>query len=240
MSCNDYIVETNNLKSGYGKALILNDVDVGIKRDCINVIIGPNGSGKTTLLRSIMNTADVFQGKVFFKDQEITDIPPHEIRRRGLACCPQEKNTFSDLTVKENLQMGSYLFERGELENRMPEVFEMFPILKDYKDKKVKFLSGGERQMLVLAIATIVEPEVILMDEPSANLAPGLCSKIFSKCKELKDKHGITLAIVEQNVEEILSLSERAILLVGGEVEYEGDAKSLLENPELGKRFLGM
>lgn len=234
------ILKTENINSGYGKLQILFDVSIEFEKEGITAIVGPNGSGKSTLLKTIMGFTRIYSGRVYFEDREITGKPPHSVTKMGIAYLPQVGNVFTTLSVYENLRLAGYTLDEGELNDRMEQVITFFPILKDYMEKKVGRLSGGERQMVAMGMALIRNPKVMLFDEPSANLAPILAKKVVMEVRRLRDELGITIVIVEQIVRLALEISEKSYLLVSGTVRYSGDAKDLLNNPDFGKMYLGI
>ncbi|HIE23874.1 MAG TPA: ABC transporter ATP-binding protein [Candidatus Korarchaeota archaeon] len=235
------MIETNLLNAGYGKIHVLYDVNFIANPEEITVIVGPNGSGKSTLLKTIMGLTDIYSGHVKFKDREITSIPAHKRARMGITYLPQLESVFTNLTVKENLVMAGYLInKKEEFEERLEMVLDIFPRLKDYMPRKARTLSGGERQMLAMAMALIMEPKVIMFDEPTASLAPKVAFGVIQKIIELKERLGLTIIVVEQSAKKALKIGDRAYLLVSGRVMFEGDAKELLAHPELGKLYLGI
>ncbi len=234
------ILRTENINAGYGKLQILFDVSVNFEENGITAIVGPNGSGKSTLLKTIMGFTRIYDGKVYFEDRDITGKPPHAVTKMGISYLPQVGNVFTTLTVYENLRLAGYTLDESELNDRMEQVLTFFPVLKDYMEKKVGRLSGGERQMVAMGMALIRNPKVMLFDEPSANLAPILAKKVVGEVKRLRDELGITIVIVEQIVKLALEIAEEAYLLVSGAVRYSGDAKELLNHPDFGKMYLGI
>ncbi len=234
------ILEIRNVDAGYGKLQILFGVNATFEEKGITAIVGPNGSGKSTLLKTIMGFTNVYHGNILYKGRDITGKPPHYVSKQGIAYLPQVGNVFTTLTVRENLRLAGYTLPPDEIEKRMEWVLEFFPVLKDYLDRKVGRLSGGERQMVAMGMALIRDPDVMLFDEPSANLAPILARKVVSEVKRLRDELGVTIVIVEQIVKLALEIAEKAYLLVSGSVRYEGDAKELLNHPDFGKMYLGI
>jgi len=234
------ILKTENINSGYGKLQILFDVSVEFDKEGITAIVGPNGSGKSTLLKTIMGFTRIYSGRVYFDGKDITGKPPHSVTKMGVSYLPQVGNVFTSLTVYENLRLAGYTLDESELRDRMEQVTTFFPVLKDYMEKKVGRLSGGERQMVAMGMALIRNPKVMLFDEPSANLAPILAKKVVMEVRRLRDELGITIVIVEQIVRLALEIAEKSYLLVSGTVRYSGDAKDLLNNPDFGKMYLGI
>jgi len=219
---------------------VLFDIDTKVGDKEITVLVGPNGSGKSTLLKTIMGITQVYSGKILFNGNNILGQPPHAITRLGIAYLPQVGNVFADLKVKENLVMASYILSRNEAKKRTDEVLEEFPILKGYIDRRAGTLSGGERQMLAMAMAMMRRPTIMLFDEPTASLAPKIAIEVLNKIVGLREKFGMTVVLAEQNARRALEHGDQAILLVSGRVMYEGGSKELLNHEELGKVYLGI
>ncbi|MDH5441258.1 MAG: ABC transporter ATP-binding protein [Candidatus Bathyarchaeota archaeon] len=219
---------------------MLFDIDTKVGDKEITVLVGPNGSGKSTLLKTIMGITQVYSGKILFNGNNILGQPPHAITRLGIAYLPQVGNVFADLKVKENLVMASYILSRNEAKKRTDEVLEEFPILKGYIDRRAGTLSGGERQMLAMAMAMMRRPTIMLFDEPTASLAPKIAIEVLNKIVGLREKFGMTVVLAEQNARRALEHGDQAILLVSGRVMYEGGSKELLNHEELGKVYLGI
>ena len=234
------MITIEKLNAGYGRLHILFDIDMHIGEKLITVIVGPNGSGKSTLLKSIFGIAKIYSGSIKFNGEEITGLAPHQIARRGIAYLPQTDNVFANLTVRENLMMASYTLDKETARERIDNVIELFPVLKKYMGRKSGTLSGGERQMLAMAMALIREPKVMMFDEPTGNLAPKLALEVLEKIKQLRDELGITIILVEQNARRALELGDKAYLLVSGRVSFEGEPRDLLEHAELSKLYLGI
>jgi branched-chain amino acid transport system ATP-binding protein len=234
------IIHVNALNSGYVNSHILFGVDFEAKEKEITVIVGPNGSGKSTLLKSIFGLCDIYSGEITFHGKAITGLAPHEVARKKIAYLPQVNNVFANLTIKENLSMASYTLDSKTQSTRLPEIFETFPILKKYEKVKADTLSGGERQMLAMAMALIRRPIVMLFDEPTASLSPKLADEVLSKIKQIRDDFGITVILVEQNVKRALKMSDFVYLLANGKGVFKGKSEELLSHPELGKLYLGI
>jgi len=166
------IIKVDDLNSGYGKNQILFNVNFEAKNKEITIVVGPNGSGKSTLLKSIFGLCEIYSGKISFSDEKINGLMPYQVSRKGIAYLPQIQNVFSNLTIRENLYMAAYTLDSKVISERMPKVFETFPVLKKYEKRKADTLSGGERQMLAMGMALIRRPKVVLFEEPTANLSP--------------------------------------------------------------------
>jgi branched-chain amino acid transport system ATP-binding protein len=234
------MLKTENLNAGYGKIQVLYDINFLANLGEITIIVGPNGSGKSTLLKSIMGFTDIYSGKIFFEGQDITFFSPHERVKLGITYLRQLKSVFSNLSVKENLIIAGYLIDKYQYKDRVEMALQEFPILKQYLLRKVKTLSGGERQMLAMAMALITKPKIMMLDEPTSNLAPKMAHEIFKKILDLRDSYNITFIIVEQVVRKSLEIGDKAYLIVNGRILYEGESLKLLNNPNLGKLYLGM
>jgi len=234
------IIRVVALDSGYVNSHVLFGVDFEAKEKEITVVVGPNGSGKSTLLKSIFGLCAIYSGEISFHGKTITRLAPHEVARKKIAYLPQVNNVFSNLTIKENLSMASYTLDSKTFSQRMPEIFETFPILKKYEKSKADTLSGGERQMLAMAMALIRQPKVMLFDEPTASLSPKLADEVLSKIKQMRDDFGITIILVEQNVKRALKLGDYVYLLANGKVVFKGLPEELLSHPDLGKLYLGI
>ena len=233
-------IDVDTLNSGYVNSHILFDVDFDAKEKEITVVVGPNGSGKSTLLKSIFGLCTVYSGEISYNGEKITGLAPHEVARKKIAYLPQVNNVFSNLTIKENLIMASYTLNSKLVSQRMPEIFETFPILKKFEKSKSNTLSGGERQMLAMGMALIRQPNVMLFDEPTASLSPKLANEVLSKIKQLRDDFGITIILVEQNVKRALALGDFVYLFANGKGVFKGKPDELLNHPELGKLYLGI
>lgn len=223
--------------SGYGGEDILRGVSVRIAAGEMVSIIGPNGAGKSTLLKTVYGLLKPRQGRITFKGDSIGGLSPPVITRRGICYVPQEENIFASLTVTENLEIGTYLFAEG-WEQRKKDIFTRFPILQERRKMRAGNLSGGERQMLAMAMALIVEPKLLLLDEPTAGLSPKLVEMLFQKIVQINEQ-GLAIIMVEQNAVEALKLSDRAYVLVMGRNRMEGTGRELLDDPEIRKSFLG-
>ena len=224
--------------AGYGAAdEILKGVDFRVEANEIVCIIGPNGAGKSTLLKVIAGLLKPKAGQVQLGEADITGRAPRDIARAGLAYVPQEANVFPSLSVKENLEMGGYV-SAGGAARRIDAAFTRFPVLGTKRRHAARTLSGGERQMLAMAMALIVEPRVLLLDEPSAGLSPLAAERLFDAIAEI-NRQGLSIGIVEQNASEALELSHRAYILVDGKNGRTGEAKQLAADPDIQRIFLG-
>jgi branched-chain amino acid transport system ATP-binding protein len=232
------LLTIEKLNAGYKTLQILFDVTITAPRNLLTVVVGPNGSGKSTLLKTVFGLTKIYSGKVFLDGLDITGLPPHKVAEKGIAYLPQVDNVFSNLTVYENLLIAGYGLKRDE--DAVTDVLEMFPHLKTYRNRKAAEMSGGERQMLAIAMALIRKPKLMLFDEPTGNLSPKMATQILNVIKELRDSHGKTIILAEQNAKKALEIGDKAVLLVSGRPVYEGDSRTLLQHEELGKLYLGI
>jgi len=234
------LLSVKNLNSGYGKFHVLFDVNLECGESEIVAVIGPNGSGKTTLLNSIFGLADIFSGSVTFNGLQLNDRSPHEISRVGISYLPQRDSIFTDLSVKENLKMAGYILKPKKLLDTMDEVLSLFPVLKTFLSRKAGTLSGGERQMLAVAITLMRRPRLIMLDEPLAGLAPIICQKLIEKIIDLRNKLSVGIILVEQNAKKALEICDSVCLIVSGRNTFSGKPDKLLESEELVELYLGL
>ncbi|MGL4243492.1 MAG: ABC transporter ATP-binding protein [Beijerinckiaceae bacterium] len=231
-------LSATGIVAGYGAAdEILKGIDFRIAPGEIACIIGPNGAGKSTLLKVIAGILRPKSGVVALDGQDITGWLPRDIARAGLAYVPQEHNIFPTMSVRENLEMGGYV-EPKEVPRRIDQAFERFPVLATKRRQAARTLSGGERQMLAMAMALMVEPRILLLDEPSAGLSPLAAEKLFDAIVDI-NRGGLAIGMVEQNASEALAISHRGYILVDGRNSRMGDAAALAEDPEIRRLFLG-
>jgi branched-chain amino acid transport system ATP-binding protein len=234
------LLNVENIFAGYGKLQILNGVTLTAKPREVTVIVGPNGSGKSTLLKTIAGLTTVYEGTVKHNGQEITGLASHKIARSGIAFLPQTDNVFTNLTITENLRLAGYTINQNDYRTRLKRIFQLFPQLSAYTNTKALSLSGGERQMLAMALALIREPNVMMFDEPTANLAPKIATQVLNLISSLAKDIGVTILLAEQNARRALEIGDVAYLLVGGKNAFEGTARELLEHKELGRLYLGV
>lgn len=234
------LLEVENLKAGYGEGPdILTGLSVEIERGKTYCIIGPNGAGKSTLLRAICGLLHPREGSVTFKGEVLNKLRTDQILRRGISFVPQDRSLFPDMTVKENLRMGGYILKsRTELEERIEEVMVMFPILKERSSQQAKTLSGGQQQMLAIGRSLVLQPEIIMLDEPSLGLAPKIAHYIFENIAQLKAT-GMTIILVEQNARKGLECADWGCVLDLGINRFEGPAHTILNDPRIQELYLG-
>ncbi len=232
------MLKISNLKAGYEGMEILKGIDFDVKPAEIVAIIGPNGAGKSTLLKSIFNLCDIYSGKIIFKDKDITKLPTHQLIRQGISYVPQGRQVFGDLTVKENLEMGAFIFNNKELVKRnIADVFSKFPFLEEKENEYASNLSGGQQQILSIGRALIQDPEMMLLDEPSLGLAPKAMKEVFKQVEKIRQE-GITIIIVEQNAKQAVQLADRTYVLETGQIALVG-GKEILDNEKIRKIYFG-
>lgn len=231
------VLEAKKITAGYGETEILHGVFVKVDEGEIISIIGPNGAGKSTLLKTILGLLKPLEGRVILDAEDITGLDPDRIVRKGICYVPQTENVFPSLTVQENLEMGAFI-RTDDYKSRMKEVYGIFPHLKERRKDRAGKLSGGQRQMVAIGRALMLEPKVLLLDEPSASLAPKLVQLIFEKIIEI-NRSGVAILMVEQNTREALKLAHRAYVLAMGRNRFHDTGEALLKNKEVGKLYLG-
>ncbi|MCH8814329.1 MAG: ABC transporter ATP-binding protein [Chloroflexi bacterium] len=231
------MLEAEGVVTGYGEVEILHGVDIVVHEAEIVAIIGPNGAGKSTFLKAVFGLLKVDPGRISLMGEECTNKRPDELVLKGLGYVPQVDNVFASLTINENLEMGAYVLSDGA-GDRYERVYEMFPDLAGRRGELAGRLSGGQRQMLALARALMLDPKVLLLDEPSASLSPKMVGVIFERIAAINES-GTAILLVEQNTKEALSVSDRGYVLATGENRLEGEARGLLENEDVGKLYLG-
>ncbi len=231
------VLEAREVVTGYGEVNILHGVSVVVHGGEMVAVIGPNGAGKSTLLRALFGLLPVRSGSVLLYGEDVTNLAPNQMVKNGVSYVPQVDNVFASLTILENLEMGAYV-RRQALEERLGYVLELFPDLAGRRGEVAGRLSGGQRQMLALARALMLEPHVLLLDEPSASLSPKMVDVIFDRIQAI-NASGTAMLLIEQNAREALSLSDRGYVLAMGINRLEGASKGLLENEEVGRLYLG-
>jgi len=233
------ILSVERLVAGYEPGLpIVHGASIHAERREIVALLGPNGAGKSTLVKAVAGLAAVTAGVVRFDGRDVTHTPAHLRIRDGLAFAPQTENVFASMSVDDNLKLAAGLLPRARRAERIDAMYETFPDLARQRTLVAGRLSGGQRQMLAIARALIVEPKALMLDEPSAGLAPKLAEIVFAKLAEIR-KTGVTIVIVEQNTREALALADRAYVLVQGRNRHEGDARALIDDPTIAALYLG-
>ena len=232
------ILQAENITAGYTREVnILYEVGIRLKSGQIVSVIGPNGAGKSTLLKTIFGILKPTNGKISLKDEDITGLKPDKVANKGISYVPQVDNVFPSLTIQENLEMGAFIRD-DDYSQRLNEIYELFPILGDRRKQKAGQLSGGQRQMVAMGRALMVDPQVLLLDEPSAGLSPKLVDMIFEKIIDI-NKSGVSMIIVEQNAREALKMADHGYVLAMGRNVLDDSGDALLDNEEVGRLYLG-
>ncbi|MEM0349507.1 MAG: ABC transporter ATP-binding protein [Candidatus Caldarchaeum sp.] len=232
------MLSIRGLYAGYGKIAIVQDFSLNVSQNEVVAVLGPNGSGKSTVFKSVFGLASILDGHVFFKNQDVTYLRRDLLIRRGMAYVPQLNNVFTTMTVEDNLEMGG-LASGGKVKERIKELYQQFPVLKERRNQKAGVLSGGQRQMLALAKALVSNPEILILDEPTAGLSPKTSLQIINHLKELR-KNGLSLVIIEQNVKRALEMADKVCLMAVGKKIFEGKPEELASNREMAKLYLGI
>jgi neutral amino acid transport system ATP-binding protein len=234
---NGAVLTVEDLVSGYVPEVdILKGVDFSVRQGEIATVIGPNGAGKSTLIKSVFGLLPPRKGRVVLRGEDLVGLRPHSITRRGMSYVPQLDNIFQSLTVEENLEMGA--LENTRTKEAMGRIYELFPRLGERRAQTAGTMSGGERQLLAMGRALMPDPEVILLDEPSAGLAPAFVEAIFEKVEEI-NRSGVTVVMVEQNARRALGMSDRGYVLDFGQNRFQGPGRELLEDPKVAELYLG-
>ena len=235
----DPVLKVSGLVAGYTAEVdILNGVDIDVNPNEIVTIVGPNGAGKSTLMKSIFGLVPPREGSIHLHGSEITGEMPHSVTRRGVTYVPQLDNVFPNLTVQENLELGAIAGGDGSVDERMAHVFGLFPRLEERRRQAAGTMSGGERQMVAMGRALMPNPEILLLDEPSAGLAPAFVDAIFAKVLEI-NKSGVTILMVEQNARRALEMSHRGYVLDLGTNRFTGPGPELIADPKVAELYLG-
>jgi neutral amino acid transport system ATP-binding protein len=236
-SADGALLVTENVVAGYVSEVdVLNGVSIRVAEGEIVTVIGPNGAGKSTLIKTIFGLLRPRQGSITFEGDDITRLKPHECTQRGLSYVPQLDNVFPTLTVEENLEMGS--LDTSKTAGQIDRMYELFPRLGERRTQAAGTMSGGERQMVAMARALMPDPRALLLDEPSAGLAPAFVDAIFQKVEDI-NRAGVTIVMVEQNARRALAMSDRGYVLDLGQDRFEGPGKELLDDPKVAELYLG-
>lgn len=234
------VLEVSQLASGYGEVQILWGVDLTLEEGKLTTLVGSNGVGKTTLLRTIMGLLRPSQGSVSFAGQDVTRLSSHARANLGMVLVPEGRQLFTDMTVLENLEMGAFSKRtHGHLKRNLERVYQLFPRLYERRTQKAGTLSGGEQQMVAVGRGLMAEPEILMLDELSLGLSPLLALNLFESLLVLK-KDGLTMLLVEQNVQMALAVSDYGYVLAEGRVQLQGEARALLQNEEVQRHYLGI
>lgn len=235
------VLRVEELTAGYGSVPIIHDLSLGVRGNEIVAVIGPNGAGKTTLMRAIMGIADVMAGRIILDGEELTHVPSHERVVRGLVLALERRRLFPDMTVYENVLSGAYRRkDKDGVRQDYKMVLELFPIIEQRKKQLAGTLSGGEQQMVAVARALMARPRVLLLDEPSVGLAPLARKIVFDKIREIRERQGISILVVEQDAALALQHADRAYVLEQGKIKLTGTGSDLLNSPEVKKSYIGL
>lgn len=234
------LLDVKGIVAGYSKELdILQGVSLKVEEGQMVSIIGPNGAGKSTIFRTLFGLLPAREGQVFFADEEITNLPPADLLRRGITFVPQGRHVFPLMTVRENLELGAYIRrDRKLIEQNLEKVYDLFPLLRERSKQKGRSLSGGEMQTLEMGRAMLLNPRLMFLDEPSLGLSPIMANEVFDKIEEIKAA-GSTILIVEQNADRSLRMSDYAYVLEVGKNKYKGPAEEIRNNEEVKRLYLG-
>ena len=234
------MLELNNLTAGYGSFQALFSVNLEVKKGEAIAVIGPNGAGKTTLLRTISGMLPVQSGNLSMEGTSLKDVPPYRIIDFGIAHVPENRRLFSSMSIEDNLRMGAFTPNaRPHYEERLDFIFNLFPRLKERRSQIAGTLSGGEQQMCAIGRALMSSPKLLLMDEPSAGLAPVIVNQVFQLVQQIRDQ-GLTVLIVEQNIEQVLKIVDRAYLMEVGAIKISGKAEELIQSESIRKAYVGL
>ena len=232
------LLEVDALDAGYGQLQILFEVSIRVLQGEQLLVFGPNGAGKSTLMKALVGLAHVTGGEARLAGRRVTRVPTEEVVRRGIGYVPQISNVFGSMTVEENLEMGGVQLGR-RVGRRIRELFELFPLLAEWRRQPARTLSGGQRQVLAMARALMPEPELLLLDEPSAGLSPGMVRFVFETVTDIS-RAGTSVLMVEQNARQALEHVDRGVVLENGRVRFEGPAHELLRREDIGGLYLGV
>ncbi|MCH2492133.1 MAG: ABC transporter ATP-binding protein [Gammaproteobacteria bacterium] len=225
------------MSAGYGGTDILHACTIGVEQGEIAVVVGPNGAGKSTAMKAVFGMLPLRRGSVWMGDRDITHLKPQERVRNGMGFVPQNNNVFTSLTVKENLEMGAFI-RQDDFSDTLTQVFDLFPILKEKRSQAAGELSGGQRQQVAVGRALMTQPQVLMLDEPTAGVSPIVMDELFDRIIEIA-RSGIAILMVEQNAKQALSIADKGYVLVQGSNRYTDTGNALLANPNVRKAFLG-
>ncbi|WP_425404495.1 ABC transporter ATP-binding protein [Hwanghaeella sp.] len=233
----EVLLQLQDVTGGYGEADILHNVSMEVAAGEVVVIVGPNGAGKSTAMKSVFGLLNVRGGKIIFDGKDLTGLRPDQVVQQGICFVPQTDNVFPSLSVHENLEMGAYLRD-DDISGSLDRVYELFPPLKEKRRQAAGTLSGGQRQMVAMGRALMLDPKLLLLDEPTAGLSPLYMDQIFAIVRQI-NAQGVAILMVEQNAKQALGIADRAYVLVDGENRHDGTGHELLHDPEVAEMFLG-
>jgi branched-chain amino acid transport system ATP-binding protein len=233
------LLRLHGVFAGYGKMTILNGISAGIRRGAITTVIGPNGAGKSTMFKTVFGLLPVRAGSISFNGLDTTNFSPRRMLDAGVVYIPQGRNIFPELNVRHNLELGGVaLSDQASLPGRLEAIMRRFPMLREKADTQASTLSGGQQKMLEIARGLLLDPKLILIDEPSIGLSPVMVREVFASLKELRDK-GVTIVLIEQNAKQALQISDDALVLEQGQTRIEDSASKILTDPRIAQLFLG-
>ena len=227
----------SRMTGGYGGGDILKSCTIGVERGEIAVVVGPNGAGKSTAMKAVFGMLSLREGTVSMNDRDITELSPQARVREGMAFVPQTSNVFTSMSVEENLEMGAFIRD-DDLSGTMEEVFELFPILREKRRQPAGQLSGGQRQQVAVGRALMTQPQVLMLDEPTAGVSPIVMDELFDRIIEIA-RRGIAILMVEQNARQALAIADKGYVLVNGENRFTDTGAALLADPQVRRSFLG-
>ena len=225
------------MTGGYGGPDIINSCSINVNKGEIVTILGPNGAGKSTAMKAMLGMLNLRQGKVTFNEEDISNLSTQDRVRKGIAFVPQNRNVFTGMSVEENLEMGAYIRDEN-FQGTLDEIYKLFPILKEKRNQLAGELSGGQRQQVALGRALMIKPSVLMLDEPTAGVAPKVMDELFDHIIKIRET-GVAILMVEQNARQALNIADRGYVLVTGENKFSGIGKELLNDPEVRRSFLG-
>ena len=225
------------MTGGYGGPDIITSCTISVNKGEIVTILGPNGAGKSTAMKALLGMLNLRQGNVTFDNKDISNLSPQDRVRKGIAFVPQTKNVFTGMSVEENLEMGAFIRDES-FQDTLNEIYKLFPILKEKRKQFAGQLSGGQRQQVALGRALMIKPSVLMLDEPTAGVAPIVMDELFNHIIKVRET-GVAILMVEQNARQALSIADRGYVLVTGENKFSGSGKELLNDPEVRRSFLG-
>jgi branched-chain amino acid transport system ATP-binding protein len=235
----EMLLELHDIQVQYGGVKALNGAGIKVDNGEIVALMGPNGAGKSTILKTIFGLAPIESGKVIWEGSEIK-LKPYEVVELGISFVPQGRRVFKNLSVYENIEIGGHAIKnKGVLKERIKEVLDIFPALKEKLNQKSGQLSGGQQQMVALARGLVTDPKLLLLDEPSLGLAPKIVKEVFAKIKEINERKGTAIIVVEHNIKSLLEIAKRAYVLDKGKVVSEGEGKDFIQSDILEKVFMG-